>query len=372
MTLTRPLIATAVLVLLLTVGVTWLWQYVYTPQGQARNIIAVLQGRADGVRPWLIRHGLTRPVVFDMPKGGASHLAAAELLANLGSEAAPTILEMLNDPDPRVRQAAAIACGMTRDPSAFDSLVQRLGDSDEFVQAAAATALAGYGPRAITPLLELGKHAGPNLAWSLPLALGKAAGPRAVPLLLQLHASGLGVISGEYDALVECGNDAAFAALSEMVRRYGDPFAIGALGQLRDRRAIPLIRSCLPRPELVSAAVCALSEMQDSASVPDIVKFVQDADKSREEAGRQIAIRALGRAKDRRAVDVLVHELRDGGFWGHAYDAAEALGEIGDPAAVEPLLTMLRGGVADRNPKATAAAAGAWLVLGTPRGALTC
>ena len=141
-----------------------------------------------------------------------------------------TILEMLNDPDPRVRQAAAIACGMTRDPSAFDSLVQRLGDSDEFVQAAAATALAGYGPRAITPLLELGKHAGPNLAWSLPLALGKAAGPRAVPLLLQLHASGLGVISGEYDALVECGNDAAFAALSEMVRRYGDPFAIGAPG----------------------------------------------------------------------------------------------------------------------------------------------
>jgi HEAT repeat protein len=60
-------------------------------------------------------------------------------------------------------------------------------------------------------------------------------------------------------------------------------------------------------------------------------------------AGRETKVRTiqeLGRTKDRRAVDLLlpfVHSRYSG-------CAAEALGEIGDPRAVEPLLTALRSG----------------------------
>jgi HEAT repeat protein len=51
----------------------------------------------------------------------------------------------------------------------------------------------------------------------------------------------------------------------------------------------------------------------------------------------------LGKLRDTRAVDPLIHALDAPGFQTPLF-AAQALGKIGDPRAIEPLLTMLNSG----------------------------
>jgi len=81
-TLKRLMIGIGVIVLLAGIGIAWLWEYAYTVEGRARNLIVVFEGRSEGVRAWIVRHHLTRPVVFEMPPNGASHLAAPNCLRN--------------------------------------------------------------------------------------------------------------------------------------------------------------------------------------------------------------------------------------------------------------------------------------------------
>ena len=57
MTLKRLAILLAILIFLAGVGIAWLWQYAYTPQGRARVIIAQLKGDNDTtLRGWMLKH----------------------------------------------------------------------------------------------------------------------------------------------------------------------------------------------------------------------------------------------------------------------------------------------------------------------------
>jgi uncharacterized membrane protein YqiK len=61
MTLKRLMIVLAVLVVLAGVGIMWLWQYAYTPEGRARVIIAQLKNDTTSLRGWMLQHHVIRP-----------------------------------------------------------------------------------------------------------------------------------------------------------------------------------------------------------------------------------------------------------------------------------------------------------------------
>ena len=72
----------------------------------------------------------------------------------------------------------------------------------------------------------------------------------------------------------------------------------------------------------------------DPRSIEPLISTLNDPDLEI----RSMAVRVLGFRKDRRAVPALITLLKDNQVWGIA---AESLGEIGDDAAVEPLIEAL-------------------------------
>ena len=58
MTLKRLFIILGILVLLAGIGIAWLWEYAYSPQGRARIIIAQLRGDDTTLRGWLLKNEL--------------------------------------------------------------------------------------------------------------------------------------------------------------------------------------------------------------------------------------------------------------------------------------------------------------------------
>jgi HEAT repeat protein len=74
------------------------------------------------------------------------------------------------------------------------------------------------------------------------------------------------------------------------------------------------------------------------------------------------AAEALGRIGDPRAVEPLIVALKNGGWYMIRKAAAEALGRIGDPRAVEPLIPVLK----DEYFKVREAATEALIKIGAP------
>jgi HEAT repeat protein len=97
--------------------------------------------------------------------------------------------------------------------------------------------------------------------------------------------------------------------------------------------AVPHLRTMLARPEVdvVMFALQMLSRIGDPLAVHGVVPLVRHSDPN----VAQCAIEALGKLRHSEAVPTLL-ELLDGGLWLQVA-AIEALGEIGDPAAVGPL-----------------------------------
>ncbi|MDH7569021.1 MAG: HEAT repeat domain-containing protein [Armatimonadota bacterium] len=202
-------------------------------------------------------------------------------LRQMGRVATPGLAIALQSPDPAVRAAAARAIGRLTDPAGIPALEGALEDPDSGVRLAAVGALAAIpGTEAVE-------------------ALGRALRAR--------------------HALVR---DCAARALA--------------------RRSLPTLRAALddPNPKARAAAVHGVGYYaRDRRSIPVLEQLLSDADPD----VRRMAVRALGwvgavhREALRSLAQALAHpdaEVRAG--------AAQALGRIGDPAACEPLLALLK------------------------------
>ena len=95
-------------------------------------------------------------------------------LAALGAPVVPTLFDLLSDPVPVVRRAAAMALGQLRPAEALASLVAALGDEDEAVVIAAVEALAHYDdPWAVRALVRWLAHPAPLVQVAIIEVLGK-------------------------------------------------------------------------------------------------------------------------------------------------------------------------------------------------------
>lgn len=122
--------------------------------------------------------------------------------------------------------------------------------------------------------------------------------------------------------------------------------AAAALGRIGDRRAVPaLLRSVDDSETSVREyAIIALGQLRDPAAVPRLGAIARGWN----EFLVGPAVEALGEIGDVRALDPLVKVLLGGGEAHLQIAAARALGRIGHPAAVPPLCQSLeRGGAGE-------------------------
>lgn len=105
---------------------------------------------SDRTVVWMLREWLSA----DHPE---FRMVAASALGRRGAdEAAPELVQALTDPDARVRERAARACGSIDDPRVIEPLSKRLGNDRLAVAKAAATALGAIGTdRALAELIPL-------------------------------------------------------------------------------------------------------------------------------------------------------------------------------------------------------------------------
>ncbi len=114
--------------------------------------------------------------------------------------------------------------------------------------------------------------------------------------------------------------------------------AAKALGKLKDPKAIDqLIQAFNDINKFVRlSALESLVEIGEPA-VPALINALRDTNLY----VRQYSVEVLGRIKDQRAVDPLINALKDADYPEVQYSLTKALGELGNPKAIEPLMWVV-------------------------------
>ena len=293
-----------------------------------------------------------------------------KMVANLGPVAVAPLLAALRDEDRFVRSSAAEALGEIGDVRAVEPLVAALKDKESLVRASAAKALGEIGDvRAVEPLVAaalspdifrgeeaeaLRRIGGAQAMESLALALkNKDARVRKRAVRQLWRIGGVSAVEPLVAALNDQDQDVRKAArdtLMEAVQTLAqiDPAAVEPLvAMLRGKH--PAVR------EAASQALCRIGP----AAVGPLVAVLNDQDQHMRRASAGVLVK-IGTP----AVEPLVAALKDRDFHVRRCAAARALGQIGAPHTVEPLLAALR----DDNPDMRQAAAEALGNIGDMRG----
>jgi HEAT repeat protein len=301
-------------------------------RGYAAEALGRLGARAGDTAPL---PALTAALV-DGAAGVRQHAVAAlgrlaERLQELGWPCAPlerqlvidAIAVAMTDPEARVVVVAArLACGL-RDARLVRPLLGALRHPDAFrgVLAPAVAALRALGPVAEGPLVRALHDPDPRLRARVAQVLG------ALPL------------PGAGGALME-----ALADRVPTVRAA----AAQALGERREANALGLLLVALrdADPDVCARAALSLGRLRDPRAVPSLVRVLCDVgatlrgSAARLERGTYVVLRgvieALGELGDGRALDPLKTALGHAD-WRVRRDAAEALGRLGDARASDAL-----------------------------------
>ncbi|KMY69185.1 hypothetical protein AAU61_06725 [Desulfocarbo indianensis] len=284
--------------------------------------------------------------------------AAVRALGQIGGEAAvDPLIKALRHPAKAVRHLATRNLGVVGSRRALAALLVALGDSDDDIKIHAAWALGRLGDAGTVPTLGvlLGHQKEPVRYQALEALLainGQAVRKVFIdgldsrsPFRREMCAKGLGRMgAGEgMGAVAHLFNDSY-----PSVRREA-ALALLASG---DRRSMTFLEMVVHDPDAAvrQALVKALAQSRPAGGLRLLVKALQDPDP----AIRLKAVEGLGRAGANEAVEPLL-ELLDNKDSRLKVSAAKALGAIGDPRASTPLIELL----ADANPTVRAAAAAA-------------
>jgi HEAT repeat protein len=246
-------------------------------------------------------------------------------------------MQMLRDPAPLARAAAAEALGQLGDSQAVNWLVRLLRDAEPAVRSRASQSLkqlgwqpdsnteralqlmatgtlrqvAAMGTEAIEPLVELLRHGPPDKQLEAVKALGEMDDRNVIKPLLEALRKSIPAVR--------------LAAL-EMLERFADPSTYEAMEHLlKDQN-----------PNVRSAAVEAAAKCDGHRAVPELIRALKDSSWE----VRQAAVKALGALGESAAVDGLCQALRDKDR-DVREGAAMALGRIGDARGIYSLVLAL-------------------------------
>ncbi len=313
--------------------------------------------------------------------------SALQVLASSDVDTVSPLLELLKGPDPDLRMQAALALGDQHDERAVPALIEALEDDDTNVRYHAIEALGKIkAGDAVEALIEIAESRGFFLGFVALDALRRIGDVRIAPRMLPLLEDDL-LRKPAINLLGQLGDETAVAPLTALLNtpeaptesvaealaalsdRYQEQYGEGAyIAELtnqeisptgvqnllaaleapdqEDLRSIALVLGWLKRPGVDRALTRLMgrTDLRDdiiealvrhgSATVDLLIAQLAAEDL---EVRRSAAV-ALGRIGNSTATSALVNALKEEAL---AIEAANALGQIGDPQAVDGLLDLI-------------------------------
>ena len=250
----------------------------------------------------------------------------------------PDLTRLLSDEEARIRRRAALAIGRVALADGVTPLVAVLADSDPEVRQMAAFALGLLGDkRARDPLVGALADPSPLVQGSAAEALGLIGDAAAADALGRFAAQVVqsGLLAQPPDEGDDARRDTPTAAWRLAL------YALVRLKAYPQLAAAVLDASGQPRVRWWPVAF-ALQRLEDKRALPALLTLAKDA----HPYTRAFAVKGLAALKDRSAMPVLM-PLLSSGERSVLIETVRALGRIGDPAAVQPLLRIIRDAAAD-------------------------
>jgi HEAT repeat protein len=224
--------------------------------------------------------------------------------------ALPTVLEMVDTADTRLREAAILALSLIEDPRAMTALIERASSTDATTRAIAARAL-GQATKTAESVQALLRIIGDDDAWVryyAAQALGRLGALEALPALSALlNDAAPQVRISAIEALSHLPSSEAFEALKLAANSPEADLrrsAVLGFGTQRRLDAIPILVNALeshdPGTRLVAAT--ALGVLDTEESVAAIGRGANDPD----ESVRSTAIGLLAQMRSRAATLALI------------------------------------------------------------------
>jgi HEAT repeat protein len=343
--------------------------------GEARAVVPLLSRLSDPTREVraaalealaLLGDGRAVPAMVRMLRDPADDVRAAAVtaLGRLKARAAvaPLVEVMAHGQPESLRARAAFALGQLGQAGAADAveaLVAAL-DRDELVMAAK-EALVRVGPAAVPPLMARLGDARLDRATVYVDLLREIGDPRATPVLLDelsrgrlpeepiVDALGAMLRAGDKRPMVDLV--ALLGAASPSLKRHAAEALRGAV----DARATSVLAAATADGDRAVRvfAIGELGRLGAREALPELTRALGSSDEETAAA----AARALGPLGDPRAVEPLVAAL------GRSErrvrrEAADALSRVADPAALPTLLRAVRTAAPDRRASAIVALGG--------------
>ncbi len=253
--------------------------------------------------------------------------AALDVLVKIGQPAVEPLTAALKNEASKVRRNAALALGEIGDPRAVNPLIATLEDKHSDVYMAGVEAMVKIdATRAVEPLIAALRYEPDGMRWCAAEALGEIGDPRAVePLIAALRDTDWHV------------RQAAAKALDKLGWGWDKVVSFGAVAVQPLIDALKDARKAENHSEYEAIAM-ALRKIHDASALEPLVAGLWNDDPGVRQAVAA-ALSEIGKPAIERFVAVLQDKhspliQRTG--------AAEALGEIGDPRAIEPLIAVLK------------------------------
>jgi len=264
-------------------------------------------------------------------------------------------VEILNTHEnPYIRARTARLFGRVGYIKSVDILNEKLDDYYVIVRQYSAEALGEIGDtKAVEPLIKaLTSDNDAGVRWFSARALGKIGDPKAVELLIKyLTDSNEFVRKSVVVALGEIGDTKAVEPLIKALTDNNNAAdirrsVVEALCKIKGAKAVEPLSQVLNNDKDVDVrklVIDILCEIRDTKSFEALIEaFTNDNSAGDNNAGvRSSIVSALGKLKNRKAVELLNQALNTDSDVSVRLESAKALSEIGDLKAVEPLIKAL-------------------------------
>ncbi len=283
----------------------------------------------------------------------ATREEAAKSLAEIGDpKTLEPLLTALEDDYWSVRSHVAWALAKIGGDKSVEGLITLFNDNMMEVQAEAVQAMASMGTPVVPQLIASLKDKRWRVREQAAKSLGEIRDPQAVQgLILACRDRDGAVKSAAAEALGKIGDPRAvppliklFKDTSKIVREtagtalmyIGQPSIAPLLVTLKDPHFVVRCHGVRALGGMTTDYQMGKAWVRDPQVVDALIKMLKDPDR----AVREDATIALGNIGDPRAVDALIEAMKDGAVKRHAI---ASLGMIGDPKAFPPVLDALKG-----------------------------
>jgi len=286
-------------------------------------------------------------IIRDEKERKPIRLEAARAIVVLGSDSVEPLIELLQEDDIITRMAAIRSLGAISDAKAVPKLIDNIHTEEKKIRLAVIWALGQIKDKqSISPLLSLLSESDWGIHMEAIEALIKIGDDKALlksinPLIHAMYNEEANIRRIAVTLLEKIKEKINIATFTDIFNKQKDlnlrKRLIDAIGELRDPRTISLLVSVIEKEEIAALRASALVSLQ-KVDTEEAYKWAILSLSDEDLDVKYSAVEVLKKLKDKRAVVPLIAKLNDETI---IKATIEALGEIGDPKAVDSLIQIL-------------------------------